>query len=71
MDSTKIKDLGNIIRTNRKTQGLTQEQLAAVCGVGLRFLRELESGKESCYIGKVFHVLSMLGLEIKIGERSL
>lgn len=71
MDSTKIKDLGNIIRTNRKAQSLTQEQLAAVCGVGLRFLRELESGKESCHIGKTFHVLSMLGLKIKIGERSL
>jgi y4mF family transcriptional regulator len=68
---TKIQKLGQIVRTTRKQQGLTQEQLAAVSGVGVRFVRELEQGKESCHIGKSLHILTMLGLDIQIGSGNL
>ncbi len=61
-----IKQLGELILKTRKLQKLTQEQLAMSCGVGIRFIREIENGKESCQIGKVFHVLKMLGLEIQV-----
>ena len=61
-----IHKIGQKIRAVRKAQGLTQEQLAAMCGVGVRFLREVEKGKEAAQIGKVLHVLKMLGLEIRI-----
>ena len=61
-----VKQLGRIIRRTRKSQGLTQEQLAATCGVGTRFIREIEKGKESCHIGKALEVAGMLGLEILI-----
>ena len=71
MAEDNIKNLGALVRKTRKAQGLTQEQLAAICGVGLRFLRELEGGKDSCHIGKAFLILRMLGLEIKIGETIL
>lgn len=63
---TDIKQLGRLIATTRKTQQLTQEQLAAACGTGIRFIRDLEQGKESCHIGKAFQVLSMLGLKVII-----
>ena len=62
----KIKNLGELVLKTRKSQGLTQEQLAATSGVGVRFIRELEKGKESCHIGKVFRVLTMLGIEIQL-----
>ena len=68
---TTIQKLGQIVRTTRKQQGLTQEQLAAVSGVGARFVRELEQGKESCHIGKSLHILAMLGLDIQIGGNNL
>lgn len=68
---SKIQKLGQIVRATRKQQGLTQEQLAAVSGVGVRFLRELEQGKESCHIGKSLHILAMLGLELKIKNDNL
>ena len=42
---TDTNQLGQMIRSARKSQGLTQEQLAATCGIGVRFLRELEHGK--------------------------
>lgn len=61
--------LGEYIRTERKRQNLTQEQLAALAGVGIRFLRELEKGKESCQIGLAFIVLNTLGLHLTISGR--
>lgn len=66
----KISELGVYIRQERKQQGLTQEQLAAHCGTGIRFIRELEQGKETCHIGKVFHVLKMLGIVIFVAKRN-
>ncbi len=71
MTDNKIEKLGHIVKQARKEQGLTQEQLAATTGVGVRFIRELEQGKESCHIGKVLTVVSMLGIEIVIGGEAL
>ena len=70
LDNT-IAKLGTIVKQSRKEQGLTQEQLAATTGVGVRFIRELEHGKASCHIGKALHVVSMLGLDISIGSIQL
>jgi y4mF family transcriptional regulator len=67
---TTASALGALIRNTRKAQKLTQEQLAGQSGVGIRFLRELESGKESSQIGKAFQVLAMLGLDVRVGNRS-
>jgi y4mF family transcriptional regulator len=61
--------LGQLIRTERKRQQLTQEQLAAVAGVGVRFVRELESGKESCRLGLALAVLQTLGLTVSVAAR--
>ena len=66
MIDDKIKKIGHMVRTTRKAQGLTQQQLAATTGVGVRFIRELEQGKQSCHMGKALAVLSMLGLDIMI-----
>ena len=65
-----IKDteqLGVLLRHMRRQQGLTQVQLAAACGVGVRFLRELECGKQSCHLAKTLHVISMLGWRVEVG----
>ena len=71
MTDNKIKKLGYMVKQARKEQGLTQEQLAATTGVGVRFIRELEQGKESCHIGKALTVVSMLGIDITIGGEAL
>lgn len=71
MTDHKIEKLGCILKQVRKEQGLTQEQLAATTGVGVRFIRELEQGKESCHIGKALTVVSMLGIDIMIGGQAL
>lgn len=61
-----MQTLGNIIRTTRKQQQLTQIELAGICGVGVRFIRELEQGKQSCHMGKTLHVLHMLGIQMTL-----
>ena len=71
MQQTKIQKLGQMARKARKEQGLTQEELSAASGVGVRFIRELEQGKESCHIGKALMVFGMLGLDIQIDGKIL
>ena len=70
MDS-KIAALGSMMKRARKEQGLTQRQLAAATGVGVRFIREIEHGKETCQIGKVLEVASMLGMKVAVDGETL
>ena len=58
--------IGELIRDTRKRQGLTQPQLAAASGVGLRFLVELEAGKGSSHLAKALAVLDALGCKLHI-----
>lgn len=55
------EDIGNWVHTQRKKQELTQEELAAISGVGIRFIRELEQGKPSCHLAKALSVIQFLG----------
>lgn len=52
------------IKLRRKTYGLTQAELAARAGVGLRFVRDLEQGKISVRMDKVNQVLALFGEEL-------
>lgn len=61
-------ELGPYIKKLRKEQKLTQEALAASAGVGLRFIRELEQGKDSCHLGKTMMVLKLLGVRLYLEE---
>lgn len=63
------RTLGELIRKERKQQRLTQVELAALAGVGVRFVRELEHGKESCRIGLALQVLQSLGLSVSVLRR--
>lgn len=62
------KTLGALIRNERKRQKLTQEQLAALTGVGDRFVRELESGKKSAQLGRALLVIRALGLHVLLTD---
>ena len=58
--------LGNSVRDKRKKDGLTQQDLAAIAGVGVRFVSELENGKPSVQLNPVLAVLAALGLQLVI-----
>ena len=63
MDSTSI---GLIVRRERKAQKLKQAELAAVSGVGIRFIVDLEAGKPTLQLEKVLRVITTLGCDIAI-----
>lgn len=62
------QDIAILIKTERKKQNLTQTELAGLCNVGLRFIVDIEAGKETCQIGKVLKVLDVLGINLEIKE---
>lgn len=62
----KKTQLSETIKANRRELGLTQEELASRSGVGLRFIRELEQGKETLRLDKVNDVLRYFGLEVGV-----
>ncbi|SFH70783.1 helix-turn-helix domain-containing protein [Modicisalibacter xianhensis] len=56
--------LGKLVRQVRKSQGLTLEMLAGLCGLSIRFLSELENGRETCSFVRIMRVLDTLGIEL-------
>jgi HTH-type transcriptional regulator / antitoxin HipB len=56
--------LGNLIRGRRKALGFTQVRVAALCGTGIRFISDLENGKETIEFGKAIAVASTLGIDV-------
>ena len=65
------QQIGQLIRDTRKAQGVTQKNLALTSGTGLRFIIDLEKGKETCEIGKVLTILQTLGIKFTLAPPPL
>jgi HTH-type transcriptional regulator / antitoxin HipB len=65
------KDIGEIVRKTRKSLGVTQKALALTSGTGLRFVIDLEKGKETCQLGKALTVLHTLGISLSLTAPSV
>lgn len=57
--------IGRFVRAQRRRQGFRQVELAALAGVGNRFVSELEHGKPGVELGRVLLVLQALGAELE------
>lgn len=69
---TKVRtatDLGARIRSRRKEKGLTQTELAQLCAVSLRFVSEVERGRESASVGLVLRLCARLALDVTVEPR--
>lgn len=64
-----MSTIGNFIKQKRKEYGLTQEDFAIRSGLGLRFVRELEQGKETVRMDKVNQALGMFDMEAVPGKK--
>ena len=64
-----MNTIGEYIKKERKKAGLTQEEFAMRSGLGLRFVRELEQGKETVRLDKVNQALAMFGMEAIPGKK--
>ena len=56
--------LSVFVKDMRREHSLTQEELAAKAGVGLRFVRDLEQGKQTLRMDKINQVLELFGMEV-------
>ena len=57
-----MNKIADFIKQSRKEAGLTQEEFALRSGLGLRFVRELEQGKQTVRMDKVNQALAMFGM---------
>lgn len=64
-----MNKIAEFIKQKRKEAGLTQEDFAIRSGLGLRFVRELEQGKETVRMDKVNQALSMFCMEAVPGKK--
>lgn len=58
--------LPSFLKQQRKLHGLTQNELAAKAGVGLRLVREMEQGKTTMQIDKANQVLALFGARLSV-----
>ena len=63
-----MNKIADFIKQSRKAAGLTQEEFALRSGLGLRFVRELEQGKQTVRMDKVNQALAMFGMEAVPGR---
>lgn len=56
--------LADFVKEMRKKFNLTQVDLADKSGVGLRFVRELEQGKQTLRMDKINQVLRLFGRQV-------
>lgn len=57
-----MNQIAKFIKEKRKEVGVTQKEFAIRSGLGLRFIRELEQGKETVRMDKVNQALAMFGM---------
>ena len=68
-DSMRNNKIAAFMRESRKAAGLTQEEFAMRSGLGLRFVRNLEQGKETVRLDKVNQALAVFGMEAVPGRK--
>ncbi len=64
-----MNPIAEFVKKNRREAGLTQEEFALRSGLGLRFVRELEQGKETVRMDKVNVALAMFSAEAVPGRK--
>ena len=63
-----MNTIGLFIKQKRREAGLTQEEFALRSGLGLRFVRDLEQGKETVRMDKVNQALAVFGMHAVPGK---
>ena len=72
MEVKTIRDIGVAIRATRLSLSLTQEQAAALCGVSMPFMNQLEGGRrQHLSFTKVLGVCAALGLRLDVSGAGL
>ena len=65
-----MNNLSATVKMLRKQYNLTQEELSLKSGVGLRFVRDLEQGKETLRLDKVNQLLDFFNYEMVATQKN-
>ena len=65
-----MNNLSTMVKLLRKQYNLTQEELSLKSGVGLRFVRDLEQGKETLRLDKVNQLLDFFNYEMVATQKN-
>ena len=65
-----MNNLSATVKMLRKQYNLTQEELSLKSGVGLRFVRDLEQGKETLRLDKVNQLLEFFNFEMVATQKN-
>nr|WP_320016274.1 helix-turn-helix domain-containing protein [uncultured Desulfobacter sp.] len=63
--------LGKAIKDSRKQKKMTQKDLADITGTSVKFISDVERGKKTVQIDKVFDLLGALSLRIYVSDKPL
>ena len=69
MANTIVEEVARFVRDSRRERGLTQSDLAALAGVGRRFVSELENAKPTLRLAQVEAVLAVFGRTLAVADR--
>ena len=64
-----MKNIAEFIRARRKASGFTQQELAELAGVGVRFVGDLERAKPTLRVAGINAVLGVFGKELGVIDR--
>ena len=64
-----MNKIAELVKKSRRAAGLTQEEFVIRSGLGLRFVRDLEQGKETVRMDKVNVALAMFDMEAVPGSK--
>lgn len=65
-----LKDLGRLVRAQRRASGLRIDDAAALCGVSVDLLSRLENGHSGVSSERLLKVLDGLGLAMLILDKT-
>ena len=63
------RSLGIALRSRRKELNYSQAFLSEFSGLSVSFISDVENGKPTAEIGRIFQLAGLLGLDIKLEAR--
>jgi len=63
--------LGKAVKAARGSKNMTQKDLANVTGTSVKFICDVERGKETVQVDKVFDLLRALSLQVYVTDKPL
>ena len=70
MGVNSLKELGRLVRAQRRASGMRIDDAAALCGVSVDLLSRLENGTSGVSTDRVLKVLDGLGLAMIVVDKS-